>query len=70
MDRISKGFLCYQSVNYLLWQNFYKIENEIRLWMLVRNLEWSIINSITSGENVTLYVIFQCSRWLKLSVYS
>ena len=31
-------------------------------------LEWSIINSITSGANVTLSVLFQC-RWLKLYMY-
>ena len=44
---------------YLLLQKFCKIENEIRLWMLVR----SIINSITSREKVTLSVLLQC-RWL------
>jgi len=31
-------------------------------------LEWSIIISITSGENVTLSILFQC-RWLKLYMY-
>ena len=46
---------------YLLWQKFYKIECEFRLYMLFR----SIINSITSREKVTLSVLFQC-RWLKL----